>query len=245
MTEAPRSITLTLLLTAGAIVFLFCLVFPPIDGRRPARRTICWDNLHNIGLALHNYHDAHESFPPAYSSDARGTPMHSWRTYLLPYVDLAPLYNMYNLQEPWNGPANAALADSVGALVIYQCVADTAARDAGQPWTSYLAIVGPHTAWPGDRPARISEFTDGVANTALIVEAHNTGIPWMEPRDLHVTQMAPTVNPDSGQGISSPHEGGAFVMFADGAVRFIADDTDPETLRRLIERDDGEEVGDF
>jgi prepilin-type processing-associated H-X9-DG protein len=51
----------------------------------------------------------------------------------------------------------------------------------------------------------------------------NSGIHWMEPRDLHVLQMAPTINAKSGQGLSSAHNGGAHVLLADGAVRFLSE----------------------
>jgi prepilin-type processing-associated H-X9-DG protein len=59
----------------------------------------------------------------------------------------------------------------------------------------------------------------------LVVEIQNSGTHWMEPRDLHVTQMARQINPPRGQGISSPHgphpTGGANVVMADGTVKFL------------------------
>jgi prepilin-type processing-associated H-X9-DG protein len=83
-----------------------------------------------------------------------------------------------------------------------------------------------------------------LTNTLQVVEILNSGIHWMEPRDLHVTQMAPMINA-AGMGFSSPHEGGANGLLADGAVRFVSEKTPAETVRKLIERDDGEAVGEF
>ena len=61
--------------------------------REPARRSQCKNNLKQIGLALHNYHETYGAFPPAYTVDADGKRLHSWRTLILPYLDQAPLYD--------------------------------------------------------------------------------------------------------------------------------------------------------
>ncbi|MFN0054259.1 MAG: DUF1559 domain-containing protein, partial [Planctomycetales bacterium] len=82
---------LAVLLVCGGI--LAALLLPAVQqAREAARRTQCKNNLHQIGLALHNYHDAFNSFPPAYIPDASGRPMHSWRVLILPFLDQAPLY---------------------------------------------------------------------------------------------------------------------------------------------------------
>jgi hypothetical protein len=91
------------------------------------------------------------------------------------------------------------------------------------------------------------DIRDRLSNTLLVVESHRSGIHWLEPRDLHVLQMAPKINSAGGQGISSAHgrQGGAEVGLADGAARYISEMVAEETLRRLIERDDGEPVDEF
>lgn len=79
----------------------------------------CWSNLKHINLALGNYHDDYGSFPPAYTVDAKGQPLHSWRTLLLPYLDQSELYRQIDLSKPWNDPANAAVVET--ALAVFQC----------------------------------------------------------------------------------------------------------------------------
>jgi hypothetical protein len=113
------------------------------------------------------------------------------------------------------------------------------------PMTSYVALIGPDTVWPGNKPMQISDITDGTDATLLVVEVSNSGIHWMEPRDLHVSQMAPTINSKSGQGISSGHIDGAYVVLTDRAVRFLFDSLPPATIRALLSRAGGETVGDF
>ncbi|HTI50127.1 MAG TPA: DUF1559 domain-containing protein, partial [Planctomycetaceae bacterium] len=100
--------------------------------------------------------------------------------------------------------------------------------------TSYVAVVSAGTIWPADHIVKLDDVTDGLGNTLLVVETANSGIHWMEPRDLHVSQMSLTINSKSGQGISSAHPGGAVVGFADGRVRFLSNDTSATTLEALL-----------
>ena len=101
-------------------------------------------------------------------------------------------------------------------------------------YTSYLAVVGPNTAWPGAKASKLADFADP-SKTILVVEVANSGINWAEPRDLYVGQMAAGVNSKSGQGISSAHPGGAEALFADGHIEFIPDDIDPKKLAEMFE----------
>jgi prepilin-type processing-associated H-X9-DG protein len=170
--------------------------------------------------------------------------MHSWRVLLLPYLDQGPLYVQYRFDEPWDGPNNRKLADKI--LHVFNCPSEVHGDGKGTAtMTSYVAVVGPETAWPGTKPTTIRDIKDGTSNTLLIVEVANSGIHWMEPRDLHVVQMASTINPKSGQGISSPHTGGAQVLMADGAVRFISQNLAAETIRALLTAHGNETIGDF
>jgi prepilin-type processing-associated H-X9-DG protein len=77
------------------------------------------------------------------------------------------------------------------------------------------------------------DVTDGVANTLLVVEVCNSGIHWMEPRDLDATAMPRQINAKSGRGISSRHPGLAVVAFVDGRVRTLPDSTPPETVEAM------------
>src|SRR5579863_9248252 len=111
MCSRKKGFTLIELLVVIAIIaILVSLLIPATQqAREAARRSQCKNNLKQIGLALHNYHDAFGSFPPAFVADANGKPMHSWRVLILPYLDQLPLYKEYNFSEPWDGPNNSRL----------------------------------------------------------------------------------------------------------------------------------------
>ena len=91
--RSSRGFTLIELLVVIAIIaILIALLLPAVQqAREAARRSQCKNNMKQIGLALHNYHDAHNSFPMgSWYYITRGA---SWRFSLLPYLDQAPVYN--------------------------------------------------------------------------------------------------------------------------------------------------------
>ncbi len=97
-----RGFTLIELLVVIAIIaILIALLLPAVQqAREAARRSSCKNNMKQIGLALHNYHDTHRVFPFSYQGGVTAPAMGStgnlgigWGTYILPFIDQAPLYN--------------------------------------------------------------------------------------------------------------------------------------------------------
>lgn len=91
----------------------------------------------------------------------------------------------------------------------------------------------------------MNQISDGTSNTLLVVEVHNSGIHWLEPRDLHVTQMATTINPQAGQGISSLHRNGAHSVYVDCHVEFIPSGASPTQIRARTTIAGGEKIEEF
>jgi prepilin-type processing-associated H-X9-DG protein len=220
------------------VLVLASFILPAIQRTGHGRRPQCMNNLRNIVLALHNYHSGHGSLPSPYIADANGRPMHSWRVLILPYLDRNDLYELYRFDEPWDGPNNSKLHDLIAD--VFRCPQDHGGNKSTV--TSYVAVVGPDTNWPADRSVKLDDVADGLSNTLLVVEIANSGIHWMEPRDLHVSQMTRMINGKSGQGISSAHPGGAAVGFADGRVRFLSETTPAATIEALLTIRGGEKI---
>jgi prepilin-type processing-associated H-X9-DG protein len=148
------------------------------------------------------------------------------------------VYDAYDFDENWNGPRNRLLANT--HFDILCCPAEGQFVHAS---TSYFAVVGPGTAWPGAEGSKLSEFKDGPENTILLVEVVGAGIGWAEPRDLHVTQMSFLINQNHGQGMCSNHPHGLNVLFADDHVEFLPETITPEELRALLTINGGEKIG--
>ncbi|HMC89933.1 MAG TPA: DUF1559 domain-containing protein, partial [Gemmataceae bacterium] len=83
----------------------------PGDPRRTptAADTKCANNLKQLGLALHNYHDTYGRFPAVANFDKDGKPLLSWRVHLLPFLDEGQLYREFHLNEPWDSAHNKKL----------------------------------------------------------------------------------------------------------------------------------------
>jgi hypothetical protein len=55
--------------------------------------------------------------------------------------------------------------------------------------TTYVAVLGPRTAWPAPKVSHFEDFSKELSNTILVSEMSESGVLWMEPRDLHFDQM--------------------------------------------------------
>jgi prepilin-type N-terminal cleavage/methylation domain-containing protein len=130
-----RGFTLIELLVVIAIIaILIALLLPAVQqAREAARRTQCRSNLHQIGLALHNYHDTHSAFPPGYISYSNDTAINNqWTsmfTMVLPFVDETALYKAYNFDTgtyyygaAYGGKSNSTVTTSL--LGQYTCPSD-------------------------------------------------------------------------------------------------------------------------
>lgn len=228
-------------LVAVAVVGIFvALLLPAVTTPRWAgRRCQCCNNLKQIALAMHNYHDVYKCLPPAYITDEDGKPMHGWRVLLLPFLEQGQLYEQYDFNEPWDGPNNRLLHDTI--VNAYSCPSD---EEKAETITNYVVITGLGTAFAGDQSSTFSDFADGTSNTLLVVETADSDIHWMEPRDLDMASLHLAINPGEGmpRGISSKHPGGVQVAMADGSVRFVSEELAAKTLRRLLTIADGEAV---
>jgi hypothetical protein len=208
-----------------------------VDPSGPVRASQCRFNLKQIAVALYNYHEAYGTFPPAHVADENGRPTHSWRVLILPFIEQQALYDQYDFREPWNGPNNRQLATV--RVPLYGCPEE----DPLSTSTSYVAVLGPETVWPGSQSTKVSDVVDGTANTLMVVEVANSGIHWMEPRDLELSSMAFRVNPRQGRGISSyhPHDKwgrpahlSANVVLVDGTAHALWNTISPPQLRALL-----------
>jgi type II secretory pathway pseudopilin PulG len=218
---------------------LAALLLPAVQSaREAARRTQCMNNLKQIGLALHTYHDEYNTFPPAYVADAGGKPMHSWRVLILPYLEERALYNEYDFSEPWDGPNNSRLLARMPR--VFACPSDSSST--ASTTTDYAGVLGEHCVFRGTQPVRMADISDGTSNTLLVGEAAGARIPWMKPADINIDQHPALGDPD---GFSGNHAGGVNFLHCDAAVRFISLSINPQTLTALFTRDGNEVTGSY
>lgn len=203
----------------------------------PARKAVCMNNLHNLSVALREFYERQHHFPRANELGRDGVTVHSWRVAILTNIEEYALSNTYRTDEPWNGDNNKQLKKY--AIPLYRCPND---HDAPDWMTNYVAVVGPHTAWSPDRALTKDDFPDGLENTIFLVEIPNSGIHWMEPRDITVEQFRTWFAKLKDEPRLAPHDGGVNVLMGDGRVIRLPTDLSLETLDALLTRDGGEKV---
>lgn len=239
MQRPPRNWSKTLQLigmcvgVAVIIVGLFLSSFS--SAREAARRTQCKGHLSGIAFALHRYHETHMAFPPAYTVDENGQRLHSWRTLILPYLGQEELFEKLDLSKPWNHPVNAEVFNA--KLHAFWCPSS----ELPPHLTTYLAVVGENACFHPTNPRAISEITDGISNTLMVIEVPvKQAVPWMSPQDAN-EQMVLNIRPAD----KLAHTVGVQSALADGSVRVLSATMAPETRRAVISINGEEVVGEW
>lgn len=227
------------------IIGLMISLFLPAMRSAPeaARRVQCVNNLKQIALALHNYQEMYGTLPPAYVAADDGTPLHSWRVLILPFLERNDIYDQYRFDEPWDGPNNRKLAERMPNC--YRCPSD-----AKRSWidstdnigiTQYVVLTGDQTPFPGSHATKIEEIGDGTSNTILVVEVdRENAVPWTAPRDIAPASFIRILSEENKD--RTQHPGGMNITFADGSVKFIKATVNRNTLEALMTANGGEKI---
>lgn len=228
-------IGMILLISVGVLVacggILVALLLPAVQSARgAARRMQSANNLKQIGLAMHLYHDMYKEFPPAVVKDKDGKPLYSGMVLLLPMLEQQAVFQQFDKDKAWDSPENLPLSSMNMAVFM-----DPANPSSSAGRTDYLFITGKNSILedaPGMRHT-LSSITDGTSNTMLVIEVKGNAS-WAAPNTWDISK------PFDGS-----HPGVVQAVFADGSVHAISKKVDPGTLRRLVERNDGQPPGDF
>lgn len=199
------------------------------------------DNLFDIAVASHNYAAGNNDTFPAggtYSSD--GLMLHSWATYLSPYVGegYSTRRGILDLTRPWNDPQNQPVFRSVIRPYLNPALGTSSPVDAdGYGLCHYAANV--HVMGP-NRAMKLADITDGKQNTLLIGEVNAEFKPWGHPGNWR--DPAKGIN-RSPNGFGGPaRAGGAQFLMADGSVRFVSEKISPTVLKALSTPNGGEKL---
>lgn len=202
-------------------------------GRERAREMQKLNSIRQMGLAMHNYHDVYNGFTswntPQGPKNNQGL---SWRVYMLPFLEQADLYQQFNLDEPWDSEHNKTLIEKMPDIF-----KSAGVEDPGK--TSFHVFLGENTPLGDDEPRKIRDIHDGTSNTIMIVQAGaDKAEIWTKPSGLEY-------DPEDPKKCLGEIGETLMILLCDGSARFISSDIADVTLRRLIERADGEVVGNY
>jgi len=223
---------LALIVVAGAsflvLPCLIVLLLPAVQqAREAARRTQARNTMKQIGLAMHNFHDVNQHFPPGVDADAPVPFLHSWMTDLLPYLDHAPLHAAINQNLPWTDPINHSAFQAVVQTYLNPSVPGSPTDASGYG----LAHDAANSRVVSDtKHTSIREITDGTSNMMLAGMVDDGFKPWGDPTNHRDPAQGAGCGP---QAFGSPHVGVIYVRMADGSVRTISKTIDPQVMQLL------------
>lgn len=191
-----RGFTLIELLVVIAIIgVLIALLLPAVQGaRESARRAQCANDLKQLGLAMHDYHDVHRTLPRSsfWSWDDQFDDFWTWGAMILPYVEQTGLYDRFNFDLE---PAHTANRDLAGtAISVFRCPSQPAAKTVTfKVYDLSGSGADPEVTWPLANYGmnyrlswgwRFAEVIDGLSNTILLGEhavfdGRDGGQPWL------------------------------------------------------------------
>lgn len=212
----------------GVVGLLVALLVPAVSKvREAAARTQTMNNMKQVAIAFHAYHDANKKFPSQQFLSPQGM-KHvdlSWRVTLLPYVEQQFLLQQIDQTNGWNQGNNPQFAHR--RPKVYEHVLRP---EVAQTETVFQVFAGPKTLFPTPQTnLRMVDVVDGTSNTFLFAEAQ-TPVPWLKPADMTM--------PDNG-ALPLPKDRFLAAM-ADGTVRQIdRGKTGDVVLRALIDPRDG------
>lgn len=187
-----------------------------VQSRRKAELRM--DNLKQIGLALHNYHDTFGRMPNNVYGP-KGELLLSWRVQILPWLEEDALFRQFKMDEPWDGPNNKALIEKMPKVfrapdrehakgkTFYQGFVEReklipVKGQFGRPWLKDGEKVG----------LTFAAFTDGLSNTLAVIEAGD-GVVWSKPDDLPFGGAVPALGEKGWDRTPALRFDGSVTMF--------------------------------
>ncbi|REJ71961.1 MAG: DUF1559 domain-containing protein [Planctomycetota bacterium] len=247
-----KTVIIIIVAVVGGLVLLGCglfvvmglfvgggLTLPAVQqAREAARRSQSMNHMKQIGLAMHNFHDVEGMWVSGSTHAADGTPLHSWQTHLLPYLEYGPLYNSIDMESPWDSAENSGQFKTL--IPTYTHPSEPQQFDGQGYALSHYA--GNEKVLLPDSELSIRDVTDGTSNTIVAGEVASGYVPWGDPSNVRDPANGINAGP-AGFGSQSP--GGCNMLLMDGSVRFVSENIDAATLEALSTPDGGEMVGAF
>jgi hypothetical protein len=205
--------------------------------RASSQQMMSKNNMRQIAIALHNYHDAYTALPARFNQDAGGRPLLSWRVHILPFLEEVELYEQFHLDEPWDSEHNRTLIEQMPEFLVHPKLKLPPGN------TVYLGLTGKDTVWrePKDAKQQPSGVTleevsvgDGTSRTAFLIEVPaESAVIWTKPDDFDVDEAG------FAEKLKTIWRDGIVVSLADASIQTFRADATEEQWRALFRYNDG------
>jgi type II secretory pathway pseudopilin PulG len=212
---------------AFVVIILVALIVPAIQrARETARRSQSKNNLKQIGLAFHNYHETFMCFPPGAVVDDGRVGHFGWSTQILPYLDASPDFAMLWMDYPWD--------DSVNRQIYQRTYPCFLSPSADKRFTLDGFALASYTASPSlffrNSSTRLSDV-DNSSTVWAMAEVSSGPVPWGYPWNWR--KFPANLQGDSRGFLSET--GIVPVLMVDGSVKTFSAGTDPKIIGFLSE----------
>jgi prepilin-type processing-associated H-X9-DG protein len=245
-------IGIILILIGGVLIVAISKV------RAAAHRIQCLNNLKQLGLAIHNYHDTYNRFPPAAKPNPNLSPEHrlSWVYCIVPFVESSPLFTKFDGTKAWDAEDNRFAALMTYRITQCPSYPDRPPTSKFYP-THYLGITGvgknaaelpledPKAGFFGyERKVSLKDIKDDHATTLMVMETAWASGAWTAGGPATVRGLDPEGTPYLGVPgqFGGNHPGGANAVFADASVHFLQSSLDPQVVEAMATIAGGEEI---
>ena len=214
------AVTLACCLLLAAVIIPFIL-----SAQQDARRFQTKNNLKQLGLAFHNYHDTYSQFPIGADVRPDGTAIHGWVIRLIPYLESSRLYSQINWNFPWDHPANSHLFRFRHPSLLSPNH-DNQFTSEGFGLIHYL---GNPNVLHRNTTTCFSQMTTGTAHNWLVGEVSGRFQPFAYPFNWRELKLPF----NDGQGSYGSVTDSTNICLADGSVTTLSQATDQEVVRQL------------
>jgi prepilin-type N-terminal cleavage/methylation domain-containing protein/prepilin-type processing-associated H-X9-DG protein len=261
------------LVVIAIIGMMVAILLPAVQAaREAARRAECQNNLRQIGIALHLFHDAHGRLPvgctdkrvPHTNPNGR---QFAWSADILPHLEETALWKRIDYTVPYDSAENATAAATV--LKVYLCPSTTrlavgragalvndstgaatyvaAAIDYGGIYGAAQVAPAANGVFLYDHAVKFADITDGASFTLALAE--DTGRGWTMDGEWingeNIYDVSNSINTQQHNEIWSDHPGGAMVLWCDGGSTLLAETIEIAVLKAVCTRGGGEMTSDI